>query len=226
MTKLLSIISIAVTAALLTSCTENVLTFPDPDPAKVRIINTTQDVSELSIVIDGTATVKANRGEATDYTTTPAGRPVGFVLKEGNEELRRDTLFYTLGGNGQVILFARGAKTGLVEFRRAIHDTTLAPGDDPVIRFTHMAENTDQFITMEVFFLGGENVFGEEFDPGLSSSYVSLEPGQYSFEVREWETTNVAVTLENITLERGKAYMLYAWDLAPPALDQVGLSVF
>lgn len=224
--KHLLTLSLFVCLIVLGGCNENILVFPTLDPALVRIVNTTQDVGTLDVVVDGSATVTSQRGFVTEYTSSPAGRPVGFVLNENGEPLRRDTLFYTLGGNAKVILFARGAKATLVEFRRAIQDTTLAPTDDPVIRFTHMAENTDFFVTLELFFKGGEKVYDEEFDPGLSSGYASLAPGTYSFEVRSWETGDVAATLENVEIKSGQAYMLYAWDENPPAVDQVALSVF
>ena len=84
-----------------TSCEEEVLVFPTLDPANVRFINTTQDVNDLNVVIDERATVNAQRGEATAYAEAASGRQIGFVLKDGDEDLRRDTLFYTLGAQGK-----------------------------------------------------------------------------------------------------------------------------
>lgn len=210
----------------ISGCSDGVLTFPTPDPALVRIVNTTQDVAQLSVVIDASVTVTAARGASADTVRAAAGRPIGFVLKEGETDLRRDTLFYTLGGDGRIILFARGSKQNVVEFRRVIQDTVLAPSDMPVIRFTHMAENTDQYISLEVWITGGEQLFGEVFDPGLSSKYQELTPGTYNFELREAGTTNVVATLTNVQITAGRSYMLYSWDTAPPALDQVTLSIF
>lgn len=210
----------------ISGCSDGVLTFPTPDPALVRVVNTTQDVAQLSIVIDASVTVTAARGASADTVRAAAGRPIGFVLKEGETDLRRDTLFYTLGGDGRIILFARGSKQNVVEFRRVIQDTVLAPSDMPVIRFTHMAENTDQYISLEVWITGGEQLFGEIFDPGLSSKYQELTPGTYNFELREAGTTNVVATLTNVQITTGRSYMLYSWDTAPPALDQVTLSIF
>jgi len=209
------------------ACEEDVLTFPTPNPAQVRIVNTTQDVGVLSVLIDRTSTVDVNRGTASNEVTTSAGRPVSFVLKEGTTDLRRDTLYYTLGGDARVILFTYGSKNGLVEFRRAIQDTTLDAASDPVIRFTHMAESTDQFSTLEVWITGGPRLLSEDFDYGLSStSYQSIAPGTYSFEVREYGTTNVGATISNVTLERGKSYMLYVYDTEPPTPDRIALSIF
>lgn len=211
---------------ILSACSDGVLTFPTPDPALVRVVNTTQDVEQLTIVIDEVATVTASRGASADTVRAAAGRPIGFVLKEGSTTLRRDTLFYTLGGNGRIILFTRGSKQNVVEFRRVIQDTVLAPSNVPLIRFTHMAENTDQYISLEVWISGGQQLFGEIFDPGLSSKYQELQPGSYTFELREAGTTNVVATLPDVQIKNGQSYMLYAWDTAPPELDQVTLSIF
>jgi len=212
-------------AAGLSGCTEDVLVFPAPEPAAVRIVNTTQDVALLETVVDGTVSVTTTRGATANAVSAPAGRPVGFVFKSNGQNLRRDTLFYTLGGGANVILFARGSTAGLVEFRRALQDTTIAADADPVVRFVHMAENTDQFVTLEVWEKGGSQAFPEIFDPGIASSYRPFSAGTHTFEVREWSSTNVAAEL-TLSLERGKAYVLYAWDAAPPVLDSVALSAF
>jgi hypothetical protein len=224
--RLASPLPILALCLLLAGCDDGVLTFPEPAPANVRVVNTTQDVADLTVVVDAAQTVHAVRGAASTFAQSPAGRPVGFLLKDGNTELR-DTLYYTLGGNAKVILFTYGAKTGVVEFRDAIQDTTLSSDANPVIRFTHMATNVNQFSTLEVWLKGGSRLMQEDFDPGLTSSgYTSLAPGTYSFEVREYKTTNVAATLENVVLERGKSYMLYTWDAEPPTEDKVALSIF
>lgn len=212
-------------AVLLTSCTDDVLVFPTPDPANVRIVNTTQDVAVLETVIDGTTSVVAERGLPSSFTGVPAGRPIGFVFKSNGADLRRDTLFYTLGGGANVILFARGSQSRLIEFRRALQDTIIGATSNPVVRFVHMAENTDQFVTMEVFFQNGQRAFEEVFDPGIASSYVSFDPGTYTFELREWETTNVAARL-TVSLEAGTSYTMYAYDAAPPLRDSIALQIF
>ncbi|RPI66503.1 MAG: hypothetical protein EHM43_11315 [Ignavibacteriae bacterium] len=222
----LAFISAILAGHLLTACDDGVLTFPTPDPALVRIINTTQDVSNLTVVIDESKTVTAARGTSADTVRAAAGRPIGFVLKEESTDLRRDTLFYTLGGDGRIILFARGSKANVVEFRRVIQDTVLAPSDKPVIRFTHMAESVDLYVSLEVWIKGGDQLFGEIFDPGLSSKYEELAPGTYSFELREAGTTNIVAVLNDVQITAGRSYMLYSWDTAPPAIDQVSFSYF
>ena len=225
MMNLRPLLALVAVGLLASSCEQDVLVFPTPDPARVRIVNTTQDVAELETIIDETVSIASQRGQATVYASAPAGRPIGFVFKEDGEDLRRDTLFYTLGGSASVILFARGSRTGLVEFRRPLQDTSIPADADPVVRFVHMGEQTDQFFTLEVFTGDGERAFPEIFDPGIASAYRPFPAGEITFEAREWESPTVAATLTT-TLERGRAYMIYTYDAAPPAFDQLNMSVF
>lgn len=207
-------------------CDEDVLVFPTPPSAYVQFINVTQDIATLSVVVDASDSVDVPRGSSSGFVPAAAGRPVGIMLKQDTSRLR-DTLYYTLGGSARVLLFTRGSKSNVVEFRRAIQDTTLPAGSDPVIRFTHMAENVNRFSTVEVWISGGSKIFDEEFDPGFTStSYISLPTGTYSFEIREAGTTNVAARISNVQLESGRSYMLYTYDDAPPALDMVTLAIF
>ena len=212
--------------SFINACSDGVLTFPEPAPATIRVVNVTQDVHKLSVLVDGQSTITALRGLPSAATSCPAGRPVGFVLKDSTTDLR-DTVYYTLGGNATVMLFTYGSKGTVVEFRRAIQDTTLPVGSNPVIRFTHMAQNVDRYATLEVWIKGGQRLIAEDFDPGLTSlAYTSLPPGTYSFELREYQTTNVVAELNNVAIERGRSYMLYSWDAAPPSLDSISLSIF
>ena len=225
MMKLRLFLALVAVGLTVSSCEQDVLVFPTPDPARVRIVNTTQDVVNLETVIDETASITAARGAATIYAPAPAGRPIGFVFKENGEDLRRDTLFYTLGGSASVILFARGSRTGLVEFRRPLQDTSIPADADPVVRFVHMGEQTDQFFTLEVFTGDGERAFPEIFDPGIASAYRSFPAGEITFEAREWEAPTVAASLTT-TLERGRSYVIYTYDAAPPAFDQLTMTSF
>lgn len=211
----------------LVGCESGVITFPAPDPAFVRIANVTQNVPISRVTIDSTIGVDITRGEASSFTEVSAGRPIVFTIGSP-EKVYRNNLKYTFGGGGRVILFVRGDTTSLVEFRREIQDTLL-PTDAPtsVIRFTHMAETVDKAYFLEVWITGGERLLPEEFEPGISSlTYKNIQPGTYTFEVREGRTTNVIATLPNVTIIPGQSYMLYTYDAEPPLVDRVTLKIF
>ncbi|MCX6139795.1 MAG: hypothetical protein NTX15_03035 [Candidatus Kapabacteria bacterium] len=213
--------------AMLTGCDSGVITFPAPEPALVRIANVTQNVPVSRVTIDSTKVVDVPRGDASQFTEVSAGRPVTFTIGSP-DKVFRSNLKYTFGGGGRVILFVRGDTTSLVEFRREIQDTLL-PSNTPnsVIRFTHMAETVDKAYFLEVWITGGEKLLPEEYEPGISSlNYKSIQPGTYSFEVREGRTSNVIATLQNVTIKSGQSYMLYSYDAEPPLVDRVTLKIF
>ncbi len=224
----LRLLGMCVVIVSIVGCESGVITFPTPDPAAVRIVNTTQNVPIVRVTMDSTINVDVARGLATEYTPVAAGRPITIQIGSPTT-IYRDNLRYTLGGNGRVILFVRGDTSSLVEFRREIQDTVLPPGTtSSVIRFTHMAENVvDKAYFLEVWITGGTRLLPEEYEPGISSPlYHGIEPGTYSFEVREGGTTNVLAVLPNVQISAGRSYMLYTYDADPPTVDSISLSIF
>lgn len=213
--------------AFVIGCDDGVLNFPQPAPASLRVVNVTQDVATLGVVLEGASTLLIDRGAASSEIDVTAGRPVSFVFKEGDSVLRRDTLFYTLGGDAHVILFAKGTKTNLVEFRQAIQDTSVSGNTMAFVRFTHMAENVNRAEFVELWTDGGQKVFDNLFLPGISSSnYAQLTPGAYTFVLREEGTGEVLGCLANVSLLAGSSYMLYSYDAAPPAVDSIAMDIF
>jgi len=212
--------------ATLVSCDNGVLNFPQPAPAAVRVVNVTQDVATLGVVIEGSTNMLVNRGDASSFESVTAGRPVSFVFKDGDIVLRRDTLFYTLGGNARVILFAKGTKTNLVEFRQAIQDTNVSGSPMAFVRFTHMAEFVNRAEFVELWTDAGQKVFTDLFLPGISSpTYAQLTPGTHSFVLREEGTGAELARLSNVSLSAGISYMLYTFDAAPTAIDSIAMNI-
>lgn len=225
-TYLVAPIILLCVAALL-GCNDGVLNFPQPAPATVRVVNVTQDVGTLGVVIEGTSTLLIERGKASSATAVTSGRPVSFVFKEGDSVLRRDTLLYTLGGSARVILFAKGTKTNLVEFRQAIQDTLVSGAPMAFIRYTHMCDAVDKAGFVQVHLDNGEKLFDDIFQPGFSSrTYAQLAPGTYTFVLREDLTGVELGRLANVSLAAGASYMLYSYDAAPPAVDSIAMDIF
>ncbi len=221
-----SVLLVAAAMLIVAGCQDGVLTFPTPEPAKVRIVNVTVNVPKVRVVIDSTTVIEAARGAASEFFEVAAGRQIGVQIGSSNR-IYRTNLKYTLGGNGRVVLFVRGDTTKLVEFRREIQDTILSSSEtSSVLRFTHMAENVDKAYLLEVWITGGTKLFPDEFQPGISSrSYYPITSGTYSFEVREAGTTNVLARLTDVSIEQGRSYMLYTYD-STPAIDDLKLAIF
>ncbi|MEN9282178.1 MAG: hypothetical protein RL594_1113 [Bacteroidota bacterium] len=213
-------------ALLVSACQDGVLNFPTPEPALVRIVNVTANLSRARVTIDSTTLIEADRGAASEFASVAAGRQLQVQVGSPQRAFRTN-LKYTLGGGARVILFVRGDTTSLIEFRREIQDTVLPPSAaTSVIRFTHMAENVDKGYFVEVWQRNGQQLFPIEFEPGISSrSYYAIAPGTYSFEVREAGTTNVLARLENITIGSAESRMLYTYNTSS-VTDDITLAIF
>ena len=210
----------AMSLLLLVACNDGIISFPTPEPAQVRIVNTTFNVPELRVTIDSSTYVDVSRGSASSFTQVPAGRAVKFFFGTPTKNYRTD-LRFTFGDNGRVLLFIWGDSSSVIQNRRVIQDTLLPPdATQSYVRFTHMGGSTGVgFYEVDVWVNGQDKLTPEYFDPGKSSSqYTQLAPGTYSFEIREFGTTTVLATLPNVELKAGTSYMLYSYD-APTSGD-------
>ena len=77
MCRALAILTIV---AALSACDENVLVLPESKPARVRIVNVTQDVAQLEVSIDKRAPIVADRGASVVAADFPAGTSSEFYI--------------------------------------------------------------------------------------------------------------------------------------------------
>jgi hypothetical protein len=223
--KLLVRLLLTSSCLALVECSDGVISFPTPEPAQLRIVNTTSNVPQLRVTIDSSSYVDVARGAASDFTSVPAGRQVKFFFGSPSRNYRTD-LRFTLGGSARVLLFVWGDSSSVIEYRREIQDTVLAPGTpNAFVRFTHMGGSTGVgFYEVDVWVNGQTKLTNEYFDPGKSSAqFTQLTPGTYTFELRETGTTTVLATLPNVDLRAGTAYMLYSYDAATPGNLQLDI---
>lgn len=216
--------------AMLTSCNESVLDFPIPQPAQVRIVNTSRDADTLGVVIDSTTRINVERGAVSSRVLVSAGRPISFLVTYRGSAITRDTARYTLGANASIVLYARGSRDRIVSFNQPVQDTALSVTEpNAFVRFTHACENdfVDAGSLVELFTMQGTKVFKEQYPPDITSpTWARMAPGTYAFVLREAGKPRELARLNNVTLEAGKTYMLYSFDLAPPSIDSIGLRIF
>lgn len=225
--RTISISAITFFATLILGCDDGVLNFPQPAPANVRVVNVTQDVATLGVEIDGDGTLLSARGGASQPLAVPAGRRISLVFKNGDSVLGRDTLRLTFGGGANVILFAKGTKANLIDFRQPIQDTNVTGSLMAFVRFTHMSDFFDKAGFVELWLDNGQKVFDNIFEPGITArDYAQLSPGTYSFVLREEGTGTELARLNNVQLSAGTSYMLFSYDAAPPIVDSIALNVF
>ena len=224
--KLLVRLLLTSSCLALVACSDGVISFPTPEPAQLRIVNTTSNVPQLRVTIDSSSYVDVARGAASDFTSVPAGRQVKFFFGSPSRNYRTD-LRFTLGGSARVLLFVWGDSSSVIEYRREIQDTVLPAGTTQAfVRFTHMGGSTGVgFYEVDVWVNGQTKLTPDFFDPGKSSAqYSQLAPGTYTFEIRESGTTTVLATLPNVQLQAGTSYMLYSYDA--PTAGELLLGIF
>jgi hypothetical protein len=222
---------VSVICACVWGCNTGVLVLPELQPASITFVNVTTDIQNLEVVVDGQNTLVVPRTQTTTIANVPSGRMVGFYLQNGGRGLRRDTLFYTLGANASLIMFVKGGSASLVEFfGRPLQDTLIPPtASKGYVRFTHAAENTPTLLepfSVQIF-MDGQLLFPQEYLPGLTSpSFAAVEPGTYTFEVRDSITGAVLATKNGVSISAGSSTMIFTYDLQPANPSALGIGIF
>lgn len=214
-------------AFLVFGCSENTVNFPIPIPATARIVNATSDVDTLTVIVDYAATVRIPRGEASPPISISSGRPAPFVLMEGNEVLRRDTLYYTFGSGSSLALFAKGTKTNTVEFLRAVPDTGVNTSNGlAYVRFSHMAtERSDGEPYVDMRIGPQDSVVLSGMEPGKTKQF-SVAPGTYAFTAVQEGTTTTLAALPQQRFEAGVLYTIYLYFENATTFTQPTLKIF
>jgi len=204
--------AILITLVLLCGCNENTVNFPAPVPATARIVNVTADVDTLTVIVDYTTTVKIPHGDVSAPIPISAGRPAPFVLMEGTEMLRRDTLYYTFGSGSSLALYAKGTKTNTVEFLRAVPDTGVDPTSGlAYVRFSHMAtERPDGEPYVDLVLQPKDSVVLASMEPGKTKQF-SIKPGMYSFVSMLEGTKTPVAALATQQFDAGVLYTIYLY---------------
>ncbi len=204
--------SLVLAAALLSGCEQNTVTFPIPVPATARIVNVTTDVDTLTVIVDYTTTVKIPHGEVSPPISISSGRPAPFVLMEGDEMLRRDTLYYTFGSGSSLALYTKGTKTNTVEFLRAVPDTGVNTTNGlAYVRFSHMAtERPDGEPYVDLRLEPKDSVVLSGMEPGKTRQF-SIAPGSYAFTAMQEGTTTPVASLSTRQYEAGVLYTIYLY---------------
>lgn len=223
----LSILATLAVAFLVFGCSENTVNFPVPIHATARIVNVTSDVDTLTVIVDYTTTVKIPRGEASPPISISSGRPAPFVLMEGDEMLRRDTLYYTFGSGSSLALYAKGTKTNTVEFLRAVPDTGIdASNGLAYIRFSHMAtERSDGEPYVDMRIGPKDSIVLAGMEPGKTKQF-SVAPGAYAFTAVQEGTTTTVAALPQQRFEAGVLYTIYLYFENATTFTQPTLKIF
>lgn len=212
-TNRLSIVfSAAFLSLLAMSCSEDVLTFPELEPARIRIVNVAPGIESLQFVIDSSIVLNVPFSEISPSTAIPSGRPIPFVINVNGRPASRDTSRFTFGTSGASFLATISLTPGNYSIVSPIRDTIL-PANVPngYVKFLHGVSD-DRFFEVEVYYTQEEPLFASRtFDPYSSSpNFAQLSPGTYTFYLREAGSSTEFARLENVRIDAGRSYLLYS----------------
>jgi hypothetical protein len=188
--------------------------------AWVRVAHASPDAPAVDVWVNG-AVVLSNVafGQLSNYLLVPAGdynikvTPTGLtapVVIDADVTLDKDKA-YTVAASG---LLASIAPVVYMD-----NNTRPAPGHAKV-NFTHLSPDAP---AVDVGVVGGGNLFTNVAFKG-TSPYIEVPAGQYDLEVKLTGTPTVVLTLNNVDLDMGMIYTVFAEGLAgggPPPLQAV-----
>lgn len=193
--------------------------------ARIRAVHLSPDAPAVDIWVDGQIAVSNLAfGEATDYIRVPFSRrgstyniqvvPTGLTAPVViNADLRlKPVRDYTIVASGEL----ENIKPIVIEDLRP-----LRPVFRSWVRFAHMspdAPNVDIAVQD-----GGPVLFSDVAFEDVEN-YISVRKGSYDLEVRVAGTNIVALKVDDVMIQRGRSYTIFATGLLSPGTDEPGLS--
>jgi hypothetical protein len=168
-------------------------------------------------------------------TTGVAGAPyVGVDTGTRNLRIERDSTAvvfsgnFSLAANQNYSLFVYDTLTANTLKGVLLNDTLTPSGSSVKLRVLHLAPDApdvDVAITGGAVLYSNVRYLGKTVpNPSQLSGFQTLAAGTYNFEVRAAGTSNVLLTVPNLTLQPGKAYTFYAKGLMS-GMGQNGIGI-
>lgn len=188
--------------------------------AWIRVAHASPDAPAVDVWVNGSVAVSNLAfGQVTEYLLVPAGdynikvTPTGVatpVVIDADVTLEKDKA-YTVA--------AADLLASIVPVVYVDDNAQPAPGKAKV-NFTHLSPDAP---AVDVGVVGGGNLFTNVAFKG-ASPYIEVPAGQYDLEVKLAGTATVVLTLNDVDLEMGMVYTVFAEGLAgggPPVLQAV-----
>jgi len=218
---------VILTSVFIIGCKEDVMTFPELSKAKIRFINGISSSENLRIDIDSvTVSQSLSRGQFTSLIDITAGKALPWQVYDNTTKKLLFQSFYTVGPNGQYLMFMKGASANTVGFLAPIPDTVKSPfgAGNAAMRFVHLAENVQGDPALEISLNG----FAQTPFSIYSGDYTRLFPvkaGQFTLVIHdEGKPDTFRNTLPFYTYKEGKVYTVYTYDI-PGETQRIGAGI-
>ncbi len=207
---------LAATTALLPGC---VPMNPPQETARIRVVHASPDAPDVDICANGTAAfTDVAFPSATQYATVEEGTYQIRVVAAGGgcEEGGVIDATLPLPANSETTVVALNFLTEIEPL--VLEDDNSAPAMGMAkVRFVHASPDAP---TVDITLTDGTTLFDNVSFKEVGS-YIEAPAGTLDLEVRDETGTAVVLTLEDVILESGTVYTVYAVGLlaGEPALD-------
>jgi hypothetical protein len=183
------------------------------DEARVRVLHASPDAPAVDIyindaIVDGWTNVPF--GTLSDYMAVPAGDYNVKVYATGDESMAVIDADVTVDPNTSYTIAATGM---LADIAPAVFvDDPALSEDEALVRVVHLSPDAP---AVDIAPDGAEALISNLEFPN-ATDYAALAPGSYDLEVRVAGTPDVALQLDPVDLEAGRAYSVFAIGSASP----------
>ncbi len=178
--------------------------------ARVRVLHASPDAPAVDIYIDNAPTItNLAFGQISSFNILPAGRHNVKVIPAGAPAPARPVI------DANIMLMAKDYTVAAVGMLRdiqaiALKDSTTLPGMNMAkVRVLHASPDTP---AVDVAVVGGPVLF-RNVSFKDATSWMDVNSGTVSLEVRPSGTTQAALTLPNVAIEAGNLYTFVALGL-------------
>lgn len=192
---------------------------PAPETAKIRVVHASPDAPAVDICANGSAAFSdVAFPSATDYAT----------VEEGTYQIRVVAAGSSCGGGGVInaaLPLPADTETTVVAVNTldsieplVLEDDNTAPtAGTAKVRFVHASPDAP---TVDITLTDGTTLFDNVAFKEVGD-YIEAPAGTLDLQVRDETGTAIVLTLEDVTLEDGTVYTVYAIGLltGSPALD-------
>jgi hypothetical protein len=197
--------------AFSTGCDEDVLVSTEKT-ASLQVVNGHSQIQAMDITVQDRPFAEAlPLGIATGYRSVEAGILQNIQINSAGTRIGEQS--YTFAQNGHYTVFAFNS-TGRLTFLPLIDSLKTDPAGKVRFRFAHLDESVEE---VEAFLLkeGTTEViapFPLSYYNGENSQYAAVEPGVYSFIIREPGSDDDVARLDNIQFSSQKNYTFYTYN--------------
>lgn len=203
--KFVRLASMFALLALTVACEKDDNGGPQPSAGKVAFLNASFGSDSLNLFV---GTNKANAkllgfGDSLTYLTIPTGDNA-FEIKDKDDKSLVKKAFKTEKNKNYSVLASNSADGKTFELIQVIDDLTAPTGEKAKIRFIHLSPDAGK-----LNLASSETVLAENISYKGASAYKEVDAKKTSFNIVDADGDETILTVEDLTLVKGKIYTIW-----------------